>query len=308
MPYTCRICGEKSTEKYIAREVKQGTGEEFVYFKCPSCGCLQIAEIPADIAKYYENYYSITKRGASESALKSLLRKQLFQAIIRKRFFHRIFSNINNGFEWMNQARISFTSKIIDVGCGSGRLLIKMANSGFCHLQGIDPYIDTPLTYRCRRCSLSILKGGIESLSEQYDFIMLHHVLEHIDNQSEVFRTLKRLLAPDGQILINIPIVDSAIWDIYKTDCFQLEDAPRHLYLHTQKSIRLLADAHNLKIEQIHFVASPMIFTASEKQRQRKSGKSSSFSPFQYLKFQREAKYLAKNGQSGLACFYLTHK
>lgn len=308
MQYTCRICGEESTEKYIAREVKQGTSEEFVYFKCPNCGCLQIAKIPDNIAKYYENYYSITKRGANESALKSLLRKLLFRAIIQKRFFHHLFANINNGFEWMNHARIDFTSKIIDVGCGSGRLLIKMANSGFCHLQGIDPYIETPLTYKCQSCSFSIIKGDIESLSEQYDFVMLHHVLEHIDNQDEVFRTLKRLLAPNGQILINIPIVDSAIWDIYKTDCFQLEDAPRHLYLHTLKSIQLLADAHHLRIEHIHFVASPMIFTASEKQRKRKYGESSSFSLFQYLKFRHKAKYLAKNGQSGLACFYLTHK
>ena len=37
-----------------------GLREEFGYFQCSSCNCLQIDEFPKDISKYYstENYYS----------------------------------------------------------------------------------------------------------------------------------------------------------------------------------------------------------------------------------------------------------
>ena len=35
-----------------------GCRDEFLCFQCPRCGCLQIAEFPADLFKYYPpNYY-----------------------------------------------------------------------------------------------------------------------------------------------------------------------------------------------------------------------------------------------------------
>jgi hypothetical protein len=36
-----------------------GLGEAFDYLECPVCGSLQIAEIPADLSRYYPaDYYS----------------------------------------------------------------------------------------------------------------------------------------------------------------------------------------------------------------------------------------------------------
>jgi hypothetical protein len=37
-----------------------GRREEFTYFQCLHCGCLQISEIPEDMSPYYpNNYYSL---------------------------------------------------------------------------------------------------------------------------------------------------------------------------------------------------------------------------------------------------------
>ena len=42
------------------REKMHGLGDEFEYFVCGACGCLQIGETPEDMSRYYpDDYYSI---------------------------------------------------------------------------------------------------------------------------------------------------------------------------------------------------------------------------------------------------------
>src|SRR5213594_710337 len=55
---TCKICStEAEHESYRVREMQFGTREEFIYFQCVHCGCLQLRDIPANLAKYYPDYY-----------------------------------------------------------------------------------------------------------------------------------------------------------------------------------------------------------------------------------------------------------
>src|ERR1035437_10368943 len=58
--HICRICGNSTDNRsFIARERMLGLGDEFEYFECSNCLCLQISEIPKDIDRYYPaNYYS----------------------------------------------------------------------------------------------------------------------------------------------------------------------------------------------------------------------------------------------------------
>ena len=52
---SCRICGNATGNRlHRAREMQFGTGEEFDYVECAGCGCVQIAEIPADLQRFYE--------------------------------------------------------------------------------------------------------------------------------------------------------------------------------------------------------------------------------------------------------------
>lgn len=56
----CRICGNKNGNKpFTAKERMLGLNDEFEYFECSNCMCLQISEIPTDMDRYYlEGYYS----------------------------------------------------------------------------------------------------------------------------------------------------------------------------------------------------------------------------------------------------------
>ena len=57
MNESCRICGGSPGARHVAREMMYGTREAFGYFECSSCGCLQIAEVPADLARFYPADY-----------------------------------------------------------------------------------------------------------------------------------------------------------------------------------------------------------------------------------------------------------
>jgi hypothetical protein len=57
----CRICGHEGEHPaFDGREMMFGTRERFPYFKCSSCGCLQISKVPHDLARHYPpgGYYS----------------------------------------------------------------------------------------------------------------------------------------------------------------------------------------------------------------------------------------------------------
>ena len=61
--FTCKICGEKCiVAAYKVKEMYFGTKDEFTYYECGDCGCLQISVFPENVASYYpENYYSKKK-------------------------------------------------------------------------------------------------------------------------------------------------------------------------------------------------------------------------------------------------------
>ena len=63
MDKVCRICGNSGNNtSYIAREMMFGFRDEFEYFQCSKCECLQIIEIPKNLHKYYpSNYCSFSK-------------------------------------------------------------------------------------------------------------------------------------------------------------------------------------------------------------------------------------------------------
>src|ERR1700686_4344190 len=50
----CRICGNADgNSSYTVEERKIEFGDQFTYFQCKSCECLQIQTVPENMTKYY---------------------------------------------------------------------------------------------------------------------------------------------------------------------------------------------------------------------------------------------------------------
>ena len=54
-----------------------GLREEFEFFECGNCGCVQIAEVPANLAKYYPEEYAAETFNASTTKKPKLTKTQL---------------------------------------------------------------------------------------------------------------------------------------------------------------------------------------------------------------------------------------
>ena len=266
MTMKCRICDNvKENNKFIARELMFGSRDEFVYFQCADCGCLQIENIPDNISQYYpSNYYSFKPYPYDyNKPLRSFLKRHrdryaLSGEGIFGRLIYRYFPNIP--LKNLSELQLRKDMRILDVGCGSGSILYALKEIGFENVLGIDPYIEKDI---CYKNGLKVLKKTIHNEQGEFDVIIFHDSFEHIEFPYETFHSIKKRLSPAGVCFIQIPTVDSLAWETYNVNWVQL-DAPRHFFLHSKKSMGILAENCGLKIRKITYNSTEFQFWGSE--------------------------------------------
>jgi SAM-dependent methyltransferase len=312
----CRICGNATDNKsFIAQELAYGMRDEFEYVECGACGCLQIAEVPSDLSKYYpSNYYSYAKRKSRFHPSKVL---RYLWRVAKQGSFRTLFSRFRRlgappDYEvYLKEGRIRLDSRILDVGCGSGELIFQMARAGFKNLTGIDPFLGSE---PFRHPSIQVHRKSLFELEGQFDYVMLHHSFEHMEDPKKALLRAHELLADNGSLLIRIPVAGSYAWKKYGVNWVQL-DAPRHIFLQTPKSMRILAEETGFEIESVAFDSNASQFWGSE-QNQRgislwapnsysMNPAGAIFSEDQIEAYTRQAEELNASGQGDTAGFLL---
>ena len=143
---------------------------------------------------------------------------------------------------------------------GTGFLLYFLKEAGFENVLGVEPHIDTDIEYAN---GLTIKKTWVHELGEEQDIVMFHHSFEHLPNPIEALEAVYRLLSPNGKCMIRIPLVSSEAWKKYGTDWVQL-DAPRHFFLYSIESLKVLARKTNFKIKEIVYDSNDFQFWGSQ--------------------------------------------
>jgi len=252
----CRICGNTSGNKtHIAREMMFGLRDKFEYLECGNCGCLQLLNPPVDLAKYYPtDYYSFQK----QSGVITAIRRWLGASALGRTVIESV--SPNHAMESVRRLNVQKSARILDVGCGSGKLLRDLHYQGFANANGVDPFIQQDIVYPS---GPTIYKRQLAEMPGEYDVVMLHHAFEHMDKPAEVFRSIAGRLAKDGRGIIRIPVASSYGWRHYGINWVHL-DAPRHLFLHTFKSMELMAEQAGLQITEVIHEAEEWSITGSE--------------------------------------------
>ncbi len=270
---SCKICENGLGTIHQVREMMFGFRDVFQYFECSGCGWLQLINPPADMGRYYpaDSYYSFNATAAppwqeeppsGRGPIRSdrrWLSMRLREAVLfeSRGIFERLARLRHESWKvcmagWASYLRIhvaesprhSLRTRILDVGCGTGALLSSLARYGFDRLEGVDPYIGETIEkpgYRVRNVDVTSLKG------ETYDMILMNHSLEHIPDQLGTLTAIRGLLARRGVCRIEIPVAGCKAWRIYGSDWVEF-DAPRHYFLHTRKSLEILAGAAGLQV------------------------------------------------------------
>jgi SAM-dependent methyltransferase len=306
----CRVCAGPVAPAWTAHEMMIGTRDSFDYVECQHCGCLQIARIPADLDRYYGDFY-FTKsqciRRIRPGGLLGMRRRWTRFRLLESGFARAMSGRRYARFDWFRRTGTGIHDKILDVGCGSGRLLRRLHAEGFEQLVGIDVREGSDLPEG---------RGpGFERVSPEdhrgcYRLVMSHHSFEHMQDPVRVFAAFARLLEPGGFLLLRLPLADSWARRHYGANWVQL-DAPRHLHLHTRRSIEILAERSGFRVARVTDDSGPFQIWGSELYRRGISldevgrGGRREFSLLDRLSARIRARRLSRRGSGDQACFYL---
>lgn len=106
--------------------------------------------------------------------------------------------------------------RFLDCGCGEGFMLQAALNDGF-EVHGID--IANNLHNSVDMRKIHFMQGNLVNASypdNYFSAIYLDSVLEHIDRPMHFLQELRRILRPEGVLLIIVPNEDSLINDVIK--------------------------------------------------------------------------------------------
>jgi len=324
----CKICNSGNYNTYEVREMMFGFKDKFLYLECLGCGCLQISQIPSKMSKYYpEEYYSYSLKLPNINYPKSGIKKIfaihrdnfiLFKKDLIGRIINLVYPNgylkeeLEHHFPAISDVfSVNKDTRVLDVGCGNGSFVYLLKEYGFQNCLGIDPYLQQDIV--CPN-GLRILKRTIHELDQTFDLIAFHHSFEHIADPLETFGSVQRLLSKEGVCLMRIPTVSSYAWKYYRENWVQL-DAPRHFFLHSIQSIKLLAEKTHLKLVKVCYDSTAFQFYGSEQYLKNipltsdrsyvKNKLASIFSEEEMASFKKKAIQLNLQNQGDSAAFYL---
>lgn len=137
--------------------------------------------------------------------------------------------------------------KLLDIGSGTGDFLVEAKNQGWSIL-GFEPNSDAKQLAANKGISFT---EDIFALPENtFDVVTMWHVLEHVPNLEEYIANLKRIVKPNGTIIIAVPNYKS--YDAkYYNRFWAAYDVPRHLWHFSKTSIKRLFSDVDMELKKV---------------------------------------------------------
>jgi len=223
------------TKLFLAVKDHSISKENFELFRDESLDLLITLPQPEEknLAKYYESDDYISHTDGKRS---------LFEKVYH--FVKTI--ALKSKLDLINDLQPS-KGKLLDIGAGTGDFLALAKQYGW-NITGVEP---------SEKAKSIALKKGVSFVENtnlldenSFDLISMWHVLEHVPNLEEQIKELKRLLKPNGTILIAVPNFNSYDAKQYGT-FWAAYDVPRHLWHFSKTAIRMLFEKEELKLEKV---------------------------------------------------------
>jgi ubiquinone/menaquinone biosynthesis C-methylase UbiE len=228
---TLRVCPGCGWDRVrsLLRTTKQTRSHEYYHVvTCTRCDLRYTRPLPdeEDLAELYPETYYVSNRANWLSA-----------DVLRRAF--------EQGVQWRHRQALlrRLPGRILDVGCGSGNFLAALRSRGW------DVYAtefsDAAVALAESR-GITVHRGTVEDAGypdDHFDVVTMWHVLEHVPAPRETLDELRRVLKPDGLLVVEVPDSASLTFRLCGRDWMGL-DIPRHLQHFTPTTlVRLLDDA-----------------------------------------------------------------
>lgn len=250
---TCPLCRGSGRHEFTGQDLMFGGDTRYEYHQCGTCGALYQVPIPTSeqIAGFYPDHYSIydkniklKPRGAVE---RSVLNVSLGYHHLPAPPLLKRLAPLLSPFRDRNSLPFENGGRMLDIGCGNGRYLLRMQQLGW-QVQGVE-FNQTAVDI-CRRNELNVFHGELEDAQleeNSFDLITARHVIEHVQDPDGFVAGIARLLKPGGRLHLRTPNSKALLRPAFGKFWFPNE-VPRHLILFSKDNLNMLADRHGLEL------------------------------------------------------------
>lgn len=187
----------------------------------------------ADLSRYYESEDYISHTDSKRSLFEKMYHWVKSYALRQK-------LQLINGL-------CSLKGNLLDIGAGTGEFLLTAKEGGW-NAKGLEPNEKARSIAENKGISIA---ESLDSLPDNsFDVITMWHVLEHVPDLDAQIKTLKRLLKPDGAIVIAVPNYKSFDAQHYG-NFWAAYDVPRHLWHFSKKSIERLFANEQMVLKKV---------------------------------------------------------
>lgn len=225
---TCPVCGSKNYRKMFAREGG-------IYVRCNDCTMCYLNPVftDASLVKFYEGNNTVQSEVVSNES----------------DFSRKIYSK---GLRTI--ANYTKPGNILDIGCSTG-FFLDLAKESAWKTTGVE--------LNKKEAAVAIQKGhtvtnaAIETMKFPTPFhaITMWDVFEHIKRGDEVLQLIKRHLAKDGVLFMQIPSAEALAARMLQQNC-KMFDGLEHVNLYAPQTIKKLANNNGFEILHIESVIS----------------------------------------------------
>jgi len=148
--------------------------------------------------------------------------------------------------------RLGSPLRLLDAGCGDGYWLARLGGLEGLDLTGVDY---NPIRIERARQAVPTVPvhwGDLMDFKteEPFDVILLHQVIEHVQDDVGLLGRMRRLLRPEGVLILGTPNEGSWLqqWPIRRRGSSGLTD---HVHFYTEKEVRRKVSAVGFRVESV---------------------------------------------------------
>lgn len=266
----CLLCGSTDYMNLLQWHDEQ-LGADLKVVRCRTCDLAftNPRPTPATIGHFYPNDYSCYEmRSAVSPRLKARLRARLQRLVLRCDYGYppqpmtrldRCGSRLvrlwlRGGLRRSEWIPYRGQGRLLDFGCGAGAFLERMRCLGW-QVEGIDMSTVAAHTVMRHR-GIKVHVGTLphhDLAAESFDCVTMWQALEHVHQPRETVREARRLLRPQGLLVVAVPNLASWSFDQFGRQWFGL-DVPRHLTHFTPDTLNALLAAEGFRLLRMTFV------------------------------------------------------
>jgi len=189
----CPICKSKASILFKKLLPHCSFNNQEKLLRCLACGLISISPFPSkkqimsiySSNDYIKNYEKCNiKWAGGKKKVADYLKRKLTEA----------------------ETLVGNKGKLLDIGAGSGAFLAHAKISGW-QVKGVEISSDW-VKYAKKNSGLKLFYGELKQANfttNSFDLIHLNHVLEHVYQPIELLIEIKRLLKPNGYLMIEVP-------------------------------------------------------------------------------------------------------